>query len=343
MKKELDFRVPFTAFSELNAISCFSSLYMYLEDIHGRTDYVCAVKQGRPCCGCGNCRVSDRGLLEKFYFVFDLISGRSALRLRWDGSPTAKQELIEADYGTDYTLDCLYGYAGYDYTKLTDSDGFAAAIKAAINDGKPALARLREGGFRLITGYDGEELICPDYDEAQKKPDKAPAYADLAALYINGEKTGQRFTFKDGLTRAAEVLEASLNEGLWDEYCRFMGWYNRGGLSSASKDERKTRMARVCETMWYTFNCHNFAEVFRYQSVEELKRPEIAALCGNIGPSYGYTHDLAWALIGLGERLDWDKDHLACGYGELVELTLSQIKNNDAAVLASLKSIIAAL
>ena len=49
------------------------------------------------------------------------------------------------------------------------------------------------------------------------------------------------------------------------------------------------------------------------------------------------------ALIGLGERLDWDKDHLACGYGELVELTLSQIKNNDAAVLASLKSIIAAL
>jgi glycosyltransferase A (GT-A) superfamily protein (DUF2064 family) len=42
----------------------------------------------------------------------------------------------------------------------------------------------------------------------------------------------------------------------------------------------------------------------------------------------GYTHDLAWALIGLNERADWST-HSACGWGEMVELTLDRIKQND--------------
>jgi len=52
-------------------------------------------------------------------------------------------------------------------------------------------------------------------------------------------------------------------------------------------------------------------------------------LCKEIGgPCFGYTYDLAWALIGLNELVDWST-HYACGWGEMVELTLDRIKQND--------------
>lgn len=96
-------------------------------------------------------------------------------------------------------------------------------------------------------------------------------------------------------------------------------------------------MKRVADTMWHTFNCHNFAEVFRQRYFEELKNPELDDICNKIGgPYYGYTHDLAWALIGLDECADWSK-HAAGYFGEMVEMTLNQIQNNDIAVLEEVK------
>ena len=35
----------------------------------------------------------------------------------------------------------------------------------------------------------------------------------------------------------------------------------------------------VFDTMWHTFNCHNFAEVFRYRTIEELKPPMFDDSC----------------------------------------------------------------
>ncbi len=96
-------------------------------------------------------------------------------------------------------------------------------------------------------------------------------------------------------------------------------------------------MKRVSDTMWHTFNSHNFAEVFRQRSVEELKKPELDDICRKIGgPYYGYTHDLAWALIGLEECADWTK-HAAGYFGEMIDLTIRQIQKNDIAVLEEIK------
>ena len=115
-------------------------------------------------------------------------------------------------------------------------------------------------------------------------------------------------------------------------------------------------MKRVADTMWHTFNCHNFAEVFRqygdggdasvYDALGDmrtLRRPEFQSACQKIGgPCYGYTHDLAWALIGLEECADWSK-HAAGYFGEMVALTLKQLRNNDLAVLEEIKRMIGLL
>jgi hypothetical protein len=104
----------------------------------------------------------------------------------------------------------------------------------------------------------------------------------------------------------------------------------------------KARMKRIADTMWHTFNCHNFAEVFRqyrngsnasaYENICDMKKlrdPALHDLWNQIGgPCNGYTHDLAWALIGVEECADWTK-HAAGYFGEMVELTISRISRND--------------
>lgn len=237
-------------------------------------------------------------------------------------------------------MDFLFGFSGYEYRKQTASDGFKAAITASIDMGKPVIAKVKQGGgrFRVITGYDGDTLICPDFAGAQKKPQGAPTYEELDTLYIVGDKIEPCYTLKDGLERIRQVMEYNISEKLWDGYIEKMGWYNTDGLHKADLGEKQARMKRVSDTMWHTFNSHNFAEVFRHCCYEELRDPAFAELWSKIGgPCYGYTHDLAWALIGLNEWADWST-HYACGWGEMVELTLDRMKKNDMEVLDTIKS-----
>jgi hypothetical protein len=275
--------------------------------------------------------------------VFDTMCGRSSLRCRFDGEPTEMQTWIgeteAGSCGTDTTVDFLFGFAGYAYDKLTAPEAFRPAIVASIDAGRPVIAKVKsgEGRFRVITGYDGDALICPDYTNAQRKPQGAPSYEELDLLYIIGDKVQPRYTLKDGLERIRQVMETNLNEKLWDDYIGKMGWYQPDGLGKADLAEKQARMQRVSDTMWHTFNSHNFAEVFRYRTIEELKNPAFDDICKEIGgPCFGYTHDLAWALIGLNEYADWSK-HYACGWGEMVELTLDRIKQNDIQALDAVK------
>jgi len=145
-------------------------------------------------------------------------------------------------------------------------------------------------------------------------------------------------------------MEYNANENLWGGYTEKIGLYTSDSLNNCNADEKKTRMNRVAETMWHTFNCHNFAEVFRkyrdgsdatvYDSINDMKKlrdPALKELWDKIsGPCFGYTHDLAWALIGLDECADWSK--FAAGYfGEMIELTLAQIAKNDMVALEAVK------
>ena len=342
MKNELAFKIPFSGFTTVNFINCFTSTYMFLENIIGNDDYECKKKNGLQCDGCGNCQNSTTNLQEQKYFLFDTMCGRSSLRCRFDGEPTKMQKLIgetETDgCGADYTVDFLFGYTGYKYKKLNDANEFKAAITSSIDAGKPVIVKIKsgDGRFRVITGYDDDIFIYPDFHGAQKKPQSAPVMNELDALYIIGEKIKPVYTMKDGLERCKKVMEYNINEKLWDSYTEKIGLYTSDSLNNADIREKKARMKRIAETMWHTFNCHNFAEVFRHFLCDELRNPALAEIIKPIGGPgnnfHGYTHDLAWALIGLEECADWSK-HAAGYFGEMVELTIRRIATNDEGVL----------
>ena len=147
-------------------------------------------------------------------------------------------------------------------------------------------------------------------------------------------------------------MDYNINENLWGGYAEKMGLYTADSLNRCSIEEKKARMKRVADTMWHTFNCHNFAEVFRkyrdggdasvYDGIGDMKTlhgPQFKELIDKISASYGYTHDLAWALIGLESCTDWT-GHASGYFGEMVELTLFRIAKNDEDVLDAIKKII---
>ena len=343
MKKELSFTIPFSGFESTNFINCFASTYLFLEKIGAcaETGYVCNQQENGQCNGCGNC--ASASVQDRYFFLFDTMCGRSSLRCRFDGKPTKMQKMIgETDFydgGTENTIEFLFGFAGYEYRRLTDPSVFKNEIIASIDAGKPVIAKVktRDGRFRVITGYDDDILFCPDFSNAQQKPQGAPSYDELTDLYRIGNKVAPRYTLVDGLKRIRQVMEYNSSENLWGGYMEKMGLYTPDSLTKAGLGEKKARMKRVSDTMWHTFNSHNFAEVFRQRSVEELKKPELDDICRKIGgPYYGYTHDLAWALIGLEECADWTK-HAAGYFGEMIDLTIRQIQKNDIAVLEEIK------
>jgi len=355
----LNFPHPFTGFREVDFINCFTCTYMFLENVDlGGVDYECRKMEGKGCNSCGNCSKggsTPAWVQEQYFFLFDTMCARSALRLRFDGEPTGMQKRIgeteEGGCGTDETIEFLFGFAGFDYRKITGD--FKGAIIASIDADKPVIARVKTGAgrFRLITGYDGKKLLEPDYKGAQRPPKKAVKFDELEALYIVGDKIAPHYTLKDGLERIVEVMEYNAREKLWEGYIEKMGLYTADSFDKG-QEEKKARMKRMADTMEHTWNCHNFAEVFRkyradgdpsiYDGIGGMNRlcnPTMAPLFDRIsGPCYGYTHDLAWALLGLAQCADWKRHAFNAGYvGEMAELTLVQIRKNDEGVLECVK------
>ena len=340
---KLNFDIPFSGFSNLDFINVLASTLLYLEGVHtAETDYDCAKQSTGQCSGCRNCHNTLPATQEKTYFLLDTMCGRSSLRCRFDGTPTEMQrwigETAADDCGTDATVDFLFGYIGYDYRMVTGTSVFASEIRNSLDRNRPVIARVggSHGLYRVIIGQDGSALLEPSYAAAQNLPRQPVTYGDLEALYLIGEKIPRRFTEKDGLVRIVKVMEYNAAAGLWEEYEQKMGWY--GGMDGTSVEEHAARMKRTADTMWHTFNSHNFAEVFRYRCSDELKAPAIDELQQNMN-TYGYTHDLAWSLIGMNDIIKWDGQHggIIIGYAEAIQLILHQIRENDKMVLDIVK------
>lgn len=338
----LPFAIPFTGFSNLDFISVLSSVTLYLEGrTAGSNDYDCSRETTGNCTGCGNCKNSLHNIHEQTYFLLDTMSGRSSLRCRFDGTQTEMQEWIDEKdgCGSADTVDFLFGFIGYNYRIVTDSSDFTDEIRASIENNRPVIARVSgsHGRFRVIIGQDGSTLVEPNYTGAQNLPEHGVTYGEIELLYIIGEKITRQFTEKDGLKRIEKIMEYNESAGLWDKYQQKMGWY--GGMDSIEPKERAVRMKRTADTMWHTFNCHNFAEVFRNRITDDLKKPEYDEIQQIINPAYGYTHDLAWSLIGWNDATDWVKPHIGIviGYAEAVQLILWRIQQNDRDVLAAVK------
>ena len=339
--KNLNFTIPFTGFSDLDFISVLSSVVLYLENVTGSSDHDCPRETTGNCNGCGNCKKSINGIHEQTYFLLDTMCGRSSLRCRFDDTPTEMQNWIDEKdgCGSSDNIDFLFGFIGYDYRIVTEKAAFADEIARSLEQNRPVIARISgsHGRFRVITGQDGDRLLEPDYKGAQNLPEQSITYAEIERLYSIVEKIPRRFTETDGLKRIEKIMEYNETAGLWDEYQQRMGWY--GGMDAIPPEERAVRMKRTADTMWHTFNCHNFAEVFRNRITDTLKQPDYDEIQKIINPSYGYTHDLAWSLIGWNDVTDWVKPHIGIviGYAEAVQLILGRIQQNDRDVLAAVK------
>ena len=153
---------------------------------------------------------------------------------------------------------------------------------------------------------------------------------DGTILYDNNVSEIKAFSAKDGLARIAQVMEYNAREKLWDGFIEKMSKHHEDALPGVDVDEKKARMKRVADAMWATFNSHNFTAGFNAPECQHLSP------CQQIGAIYDNTHDLAWTLIGLEECADWNQ-HAAFYFGEMVELVLRQIWQNDELVLAAVK------
>lgn len=360
--RKIDFKIPFSGFAATTFINCFTSAYMYLEstDFQSAKTTFCNMWVNGQCNSCGNCATKPQTLQERYFFLFDTICGRSALRNRFDDTPTPMDTMINYhgigyDGGAADNIDFLFGFTGYRYHTVTDAAKFKKEITDSICADKPVITRLKDNevDFAIIVGLDGDQIICPDFKAAQKTPNPAVSYDNIDTLYIIGEKEAPKYSLLDGLKRIANVMDYCLGTDIWGEYMKKIGTYGPDSLGEDKPDGRKARMNRLASTMWYTFNCHNFAEVFRtylgdkqtaylYDTVNDVKKlgdPALGELLQAISWRYGYTHDLAWSIIGLDECINWNdwKSHY---YGDMLEVIIDKLKENDRAVFECIQKII---
>jgi len=230
------------------------------------------------------------------------MSGNSVIRCHFDGTPIEAQKLVgDTDgeghgCGSDFVIDFLFGYAGYDYHKCTDAAMFKKEIHAAINTGKPVIAKVKSGRprFYLINGYDGDELTVPDFPNNQWNigPDVPPAYDDLDVVYIFGDKTARRYTLKDGLMNIRRTMECNIREHVLDGYISKLGGWapfpSGDGFDKASPEERKARAARLDGTTGYFFNIVSY----------------IGAFMSDENPHYHYLHQEIWTHPAFQELAD---------------------------------------
>lgn len=345
----LPFFIPFTSFADLNFINVLSSVLLYLEGITNVPEvYECQKKITGVCNGCGNCKTSLHEMKEQAYFYLDTMCGRSSLRCHFDATLTEMQQWLDErnGCGNQETVDFLFGFVGYDYRISADAATFPYEIRTSLENNRPVIARVsgEHGRFRVIIGMDGDTLLEPNYTPSQNLPICGVAYDEIQEVYLIGDQIPRKYTERDGLERIRKIMKYNESAGLWDEYQEKMGWWF-GGMENIPPQERKVRMNRTSDTMWHTFNCHNFAEVFRHRSSDALKDPAYDEIQNIINPSYGYTHDLAWSLIGWNDIIDWTEPHIGIiiGYAEAIQLILWRIQQNDREVLAAVQRTLAQL
>jgi len=304
MKKHLDFNIRNNSMSPLNFIQRFVCVYMFLEKIDGSGGVFC--KPGVPCCGCNGLickKVTAINRQSSYFYFFEAFTGHSAIRCRFDGAPTEMQKLIGcssdeiSECGGGFTIDFLYGFACYDYRVCTAGTKFKREIAASIDAGIPVIAKVKSGSPRyyIISGYDGEKLLCPDLsivtytlgkNVISETPEKASDYGNIESLIITGGKIKKRYSLKDGLENIRRVMECNINERIWNDCLAEIG-----GLDKMDPAEKQARLKRVREMFSISYNAWNFRKAFNdcnhkklehIDLIDEMRRPELLPLWKNI-------------------------------------------------------------
>jgi len=251
--KKLVFKFPFDRFSGLGFHNCYTSVYLFLQGAAAdKTEYYCRAMEGKGCNDCGNCAGSLAAMSETLNNLFAVMTiGHSVTRSSWSGEKTRIQTEIYNEYGdfgnvTDKLVDFVIGFTGYEYKKI--NEGFKESVTAAIDAGKPVLAKVikdesSEGPFRVIMGYDGDTLVEPNYMPVADL--KAPtAYDNIEFLYVFGEKIPQKYTFLDVLKHVERIMDSDFSEGIWYDFA-YKFDYEGEKLWDATAGEMKKRFKRL--------------------------------------------------------------------------------------------------
>ena len=357
MKNSLDFNISYNDLENVNFIQCFATAFMYLETLTDTNGNVCNPDIGGWCSCCyPKCKKDEAAMIRcKFFALFNTMSGNSAIRGHFDGKPTETQKLVgDTDdenhgCGSDFMVDFLFGYAGYDYQKCTDADVFKDKIIAAIDSRKPVIAKVKSGNprFYLINGYDGDALTCLLFNaQWHKGPDSSPTYDELDVLYIFGDKTTRRYTLKDGLINIRRTMECNIREHVLDGYLTKLGGWDPypsdDGFDKANPEERAARAARLNKMMGYVFNIVSFMGAFitdhpqphSHYLHKELWDLDISELANSMNEQH-------WIIVNTGGKFGGfaSKDWLAVDSSELPGISteicedISKIKEADIMLL----------
>jgi len=156
MKKNLDFHVQGLCYLEnSNFIQRFTAAYLYIESKENPEEIHYTPEVGGMCFGCNGGEGCPQDAMMKkrcgLFFLFNTMTGNSAIRRRFDGTPTAMQELMGdtaetgGGIGSEFVVDFLFGYTGYNYRKCDDPATFKKEIIASIDAGRPVIAKMKLG------------------------------------------------------------------------------------------------------------------------------------------------------------------------------------------------------
>jgi len=272
MKNSLDFNIQFSNLMGRSFPNCFAGVYVYLENIFAELPKKCGKKM---CFGCA----CSRDPQSAYFAIFDTMCGKSSLYWRFDGVMTDMAALIgdnssagnwSGKCGTDYTVDFLFGFAGYEYKKITDIAMFKKEIITAIDSGKPVLVDLAtdDKSFAVITGYDGNTFISSYYytdqgKDTQEKLTTTLSCDEIKTTYTIGNKVTPRYTLKDGLERIKQVIESTFNEKVWDDGIEQVNTMfvnpTDEDLGKMNADDLNALKKRITETLTNQFHCHIFS------------------------------------------------------------------------------------
>lgn len=338
--KKLSFPIHFTGFSILDHLSCFAAIYVYVEGMRGNGEFECVQEKGKGCAVCGNCRSSNLGLQQEWYFAFGSLTGCNSRYESFDGS-------IKVDGDRDKELEFCMGYSGYKYKKVTDN--FKVELIESIDRGYPVLAVMKDrsaGPCRVLIGYDDDTTIMAEPAESQNQNAFAPDYNGIEAMYVITEKGAPKYTFVDGLRNIERSLINTI-ENVWDDYASYFKYHDYWEKNlKDNPEEIKRRFDRARQMSWNFDHCHNFSQFFIHQIVPELKDSRLDGLCRKIDAAYCDSHNQQWAMIGLFDGRDWSKriwESEEAGFILLARWLVEHLKQNDEIVLSAIREMIAIL
>ena len=276
MKNSLEFNIQFSNLMGRSFPNCFAGVYVYLENIFAELPKKCGKKM---CFGCA----CSRDPQSAYFAIFETMCGKSSLYWRFDSTMTDMAALIgdnsrvgnwSGKCGTDYTVDFLFGFAGYEYQKITDASMFKKEIIAAIDSDKPVLADLAidDKSFSVITSYDGDTFISSYYHTDQDKDTQEKltiilSCDDINTIYTVGNKITPRYTLKHGLERIKQVIESTFNEKIWDDGIDQINTIfvnpTDEEFEKMSTDDVHASKKRITETLTNQFHCHIFSSALK--------------------------------------------------------------------------------